>query len=95
MASCETCGADLFRDGGVETSSSLTPPEELGKIFYGLSRDAALCPQCLEDVRLTGATLQETDLAGPCPVCGVRLGLGEEPLSRIASADLHLLRQAI
>ncbi len=65
---CFACGA---------AANAITAPlsgqaaeiEARGRLYFGLPREAVLCPTCIEDVLLVGKAMWEEDRASLCPAC--------------------------
>ncbi len=74
---CYTCGNAA--PTVVETRPEvLDRCEALGRQYFGLPQDAALCPTCSQDVISVGRTLWEEEIASFCPACRKETGLEEE-----------------
>lgn len=64
---CATCRAAVAAAAPV--GPGVDDSVALGMTFFGLREDAALCPECLQEVSLAGAAVRDAGRRGLCPRC--------------------------
>lgn len=69
MWTCESCGTAVRR----YPERVADPAEHLGRVFFGLTSDALLCPRCREGVQTVGSAVYDVQQPPLCAGCRTRV----------------------